>query len=75
MSKFKIFALVAILLASFYVMAAPAPYYKWVSLEDGTVICAQTSPGEGWELGSGRFGGSSGPFKDSRCRVPGVVQN
>jgi hypothetical protein len=74
-SKLKIFALIAILLASVCALAAPAPYYKWVSLEDGTVICAQTSPGEGWQQGSGRFGGSPGPFKDSRCRVPGVVQN
>jgi hypothetical protein len=75
MSRFKKFALFAALLASCYALAAPAPYYKWVSLDDGTVICSQSSPGEGWQLGSGRFGGSSGPFKDSRCRVPGVVKN
>lgn len=75
MSKLKIFTLITILLASFYALAEPAPYYKWISLEDGTVICAQSSPGEGWQLGAGRFGGSPGPYKDSRCRVPGVVKN
>jgi hypothetical protein len=71
----KLIALLAILCASLHVLAAPAPYYKWISLEDGTVICAQTSPGEGWELGAGRFGGSPGPFKDFRCRVPGKIDN
>ena len=75
MSKLKRIALLAILSVSFYALAAPAPYYKWISLEDGNVICAQSSPGEGWELGAGRFGGSPGPFKDARCRVPGVIQN
>jgi hypothetical protein len=75
MPKLKLIALLAVLLASFYAWAAPAPYYKWISLEDGTVICAQTSPGEGWTLGAGRFGGSPGPFKDFRCRQPGKVEN
>ena len=71
MSKIKIASLVTLLLACIYAFAGPAPWYKWQSLYDGSVICAQSSPGEGWELGSGRFGGSSGPFKDAHCTQPG----
>ena len=44
-------------------LAAPAPYYLWMSKLDGSRVCAQTSLGEGWQ----RMGG---PFKDSRCRKP-----
>jgi hypothetical protein len=44
--------------------AAPAPWYRWRSKLDGTVACAQTSPGEGWE----RIGG---PYRDARCEKTG----
>lgn len=27
--------------------AAPAPWYKWQSVT-GAIVCAQTSPGDGW---------------------------
>ncbi|HEY7986133.1 MAG TPA: hypothetical protein VIE17_04310 [Methylophilaceae bacterium] len=75
MSKLKIIVLLAVLTASLHALAAPAPYFKWISLEDGTVVCAQFSPGEGWELGAGKFGGSPGPFKDFRCKTPGKIEN
>lgn len=32
--------------------AAPAPWYYWRSLVDGARVCAQTSPGQGWERDS-----------------------
>ncbi|WP_459722023.1 hypothetical protein [Sideroxyarcus sp. TK5] len=41
---------VAILLLSLFgtaVWAAGAPWYKWMSSEDRTIICNQVSPGEG----------------------------
>lgn len=44
--------------------AAPAPYYQWQSKTEQTVICRQTSPGEGWQLLSGQ------PFRDLNCRQP-----
>lgn len=72
MSIIKTTAVIALLLGCVYAFAGPAPWYKWESLYDGTVICAQTWPGEGWEQGAGKFGGSSGPFKDSRCTKPGM---
>lgn len=53
------FSLILPLLAS----AGPAPYYKWQSKADGTVICRQTSPGHGWELLNGQ------PFRDLKCTM------
>ncbi|WP_019340946.1 hypothetical protein [Stutzerimonas stutzeri] len=44
--------------------AGPAPYYRWQSKADGTVICRQTSPGHGWELLDGQ------PFRDLNCTLP-----
>ena len=35
--------------------AAPAPWYWWVSKLDGQRVCAQTTPGQGWERGDGPF--------------------
>lgn len=32
--------------------AAPAPWYYWRSTVDGARVCAQTSPGHGWERDS-----------------------
>lgn len=34
---------------AFAASAAPAPWYYWRSLVDGQRLCAQTSPGPGWE--------------------------
>lgn len=56
-----------VLLLAVSAMAAPAPWYRWRSLVDGALVCSQTSPGEGWAV-------ASGPYKDSRCRVPGRIQ-
>jgi hypothetical protein len=33
-------------------LAAPAPWYYWRSKVDGVRLCAQTSPGHGWERDS-----------------------
>lgn len=43
--------LVASLLAA-SAQAGPAPWYYWRSLVDGTRVCAQASPGPGWERDS-----------------------
>ena len=48
-------------------LAAPAPWYKWRSKVDGTLSCAQSTLGFGWEL-------ASGPYKDSRCEKPVLVK-
>jgi len=37
--------------------AAPAPWYYWRSKVDGVRICAQTSPGPGWERDSEAYAG------------------
>ena len=57
----------AALLASLALSAqgTPAPWYWWVSRYDTLRICAQTSPGDGWER-------SDGPFRDSRCTKRGM---
>ncbi|MGE4406918.1 hypothetical protein [Pseudomonas sp.] len=46
------------------VSAVPAPYYQWQSKLDGTVICRQTSPGEGWQRLNERA------FRDLNCSMP-----
>lgn len=43
--------------------AGNAGWYRWESRIDGRLVCAQTSPGEGWK----RF---AGPFKDAACTRP-----
>ena len=47
--------------------AEPAPWYKWRSKIDGTLACAQSTLGFGWEL-------AAGPYKDSRCEKPALVK-
>jgi hypothetical protein len=37
--------------------AAPAPWYYWRSKVDGARVCAQTSPGPGWERDSAAYEG------------------
>ncbi|QDX82661.1 hypothetical protein B9N43_16325 [Denitratisoma sp. DHT3] len=44
-------------------LAGPAPWYLWGSKVNGDVICAQTSPGEGWVR-------AGGPFRDAHCKIP-----
>ncbi|MDR3055295.1 MAG: hypothetical protein LBU53_07830 [Zoogloeaceae bacterium] len=43
--------------------AAPAAYYLWMSMYDGSRVCSQTPLGEGWKL-------MGGPYKDARCQKP-----
>ncbi|MGB4467456.1 MAG: hypothetical protein WBH99_07940 [Azovibrio sp.] len=52
-----------LILSSTQALAAPAPYYLWMSKIDGSRVCSQAYLGEGWQ----RMGG---PFQDSRCRKP-----
>nr|MBF0684577.1 hypothetical protein [Pseudomonas sp.] len=58
----RLFSLV--LLLPLLADAAPAPYYLWQSRVDGTVICRQTSPGQGWERLDNRA------FRDLNCTLP-----
>lgn len=39
------------------VFAAPAPWFYWRSKVDGQRVCAQTSPGSGWEKDSPPYDG------------------
>ncbi|MCE9633729.1 MAG: hypothetical protein K8Q92_06050 [Methylophilales bacterium] len=75
MSKIKTVVFVLLLGCGCYALAAPAPWYKWESIQDGDVICAQAWPGEGWQQGAGRFNSYSGPFKDAHCTVRGEPSN
>jgi hypothetical protein len=43
--------------------AAPAPYYLWMNLIDGSRVCSQLSLGQGWKK-------VGGPYKDGRCQKP-----
>jgi hypothetical protein len=75
MSKIEGIAFVGLLCCGVYALAAPAPWYKWESLLDGNVICAQGWPGEGWQQGAGRFNRYSGPYKDAKCTQRGTPSN
>ena len=46
--------------------AAPAPWYYWRSKVDGHRLCAQVSPGPGWERDGGPY---EGPLCQPRRRV------
>lgn len=41
--------------------AGPASWHLWQSMLSGRLVCAQTSPGEGWIR-------LRGPFRDAGCR-------
>lgn len=47
-------------------LAAPAPWYYWRSKIDGHRLCAQVSPGTGWERDGGPY---EGPLCQPRRRV------
>jgi hypothetical protein len=64
-SKTINFSIFILFLSYLITYAKPAPWYKWQSKLTGRVVCLQSSPGEGWE----KF---NGPYKDPRCKVPGV---
>lgn len=67
MSTMKHLIAAGLLTACMVAAAAPAPWYKWRSKVDGTLSCAQSTLGFGWEL-------ASGPYKDSRCEKPALVK-
>lgn len=48
-------------------MAAPAPWYVWISRIDGRPFCTQSDPGPGWTR-------SRGPYRDSQCHMPHETQ-
>lgn len=48
------------------VHAGPAPWYYWRSKVDGARVCAQTSPGPGWERDSPPY---EGPGCQPRTKV------
>ncbi len=47
-------------------LASPAPWYHWRSKVDGVRICAQTTPGPGWEKDGGPY---DGPQCSTKPRV------
>lgn len=47
-------------------LSAPAPWYYWRSKIDGQRVCAQVSPGPGWERDGGPY---EGPMCQPRRRV------
>jgi hypothetical protein len=53
----------AALLAPAMVQGAPAPWYYWRSKVDGQCVCAQVSPGQGWER-------DSEPYAGPGCTAP-----
>ncbi|MGP1629385.1 MAG: hypothetical protein ACTS5V_05545 [Giesbergeria sp.] len=52
----RLLALPALLLV-LQALAAPAPWYYWRSKVDGVRICAQISPGPGWDRDGGPYEG------------------
>jgi hypothetical protein len=63
----RLAALVMLALICVTAFASEAPWYKWKSKVDRTIICAQTSPGEFWVM-------YQGPYRDSSCKKPGNPQ-
>ncbi len=47
-------------LLSTSVVSAPAPWFLWQSRVDGTYLCIQTTPGDGWIK-------ISGPYPKAQC--------
>ena len=52
--------LASILAAPAILHAEPAPWFKWRSKANGSLACAQTPLGPGWEK-------ADGPYRDARC--------
>lgn len=50
-------ATIGALLLAQLAWAAPAPWYWWRSKVDGVRLCAQISPGPGWERDGGPYQG------------------
>lgn len=47
-------------------VSGPAPWYYWRSKVDGVRICAQTTPGPGWDQDGGPY---DGPQCSTKPRV------
>jgi hypothetical protein len=47
--------------------AEPAPWYQWRSKASGSLVCAQTPLGPGWDK-------ASGPYRDARCEKRKAVK-
>jgi hypothetical protein len=47
MKRFELFVMTLLLAFALPVLAGPAPWYRWQGAT-GDIVCAQTSPGEGW---------------------------
>lgn len=56
----------ALLLGWCAAWAAPAPWYYWRSKVDGKRVCAQASPGPGWERDGAPY---DGPGCTARTKV------
>ena len=63
-SLLRLPACLAVMLLFSDAFAAPAAWQVWRSKSTGMTVCAQVSPGEGWE----RIGG---PFRDAHCTQAG----
>ena len=57
MSRSAFLAACCALLLAQLAWAAPAPWYWWRSKVDGASLCAQISPGTGWERDGGPYQG------------------
>ena len=60
MKNLKRWVVLALILGCGVLAAEPAPWWKWRSKIDGSLICSQTPLGPGWEK-------AHGPFRDARC--------
>ncbi len=67
MNKYRWSIAVLLVLASGALTAEPAPWWKWRSKLDGSLVCSQTPLGEGWTR-------AYGPFRDGRCEKLIVVR-
>ncbi|UUZ49360.1 hypothetical protein LP420_03010 [Massilia sp. B-10] len=61
MKKFTVLGLATLFAcACVAAVASPAPWFKWRSKVNGSLVCSQTPLGPGWEK-------ASPAFKDSHC--------
>jgi hypothetical protein len=60
-------AVIALALVAVAAYASGAPWFKWKNSVDGSIICAQVSPGKAWFK-------YQGPFMESRCKKHGNPQ-
>jgi len=63
MNRRSLFCLAALCAALPFAAAAPAPWWLWESVTNGSKVCAQTPLGPGWRK-------LLGPYRDARCEKP-----